>query len=605
MARKATGSALEWRSQMKVWVGRVRGYPEGCARGRWLSLGTDDKAVAQQRYDHWLLTGEPPKESREETFAEASERIVDAMPVASDAERKKSHDRRTRLRTYAFPILGHIAAWAVEGKHVASVLDRMPALGKKKGTIAYVRTDISQVLTKLVREGARGDNPARHMAPPSTAVEDGRLRQVPTDGEFLRFRAARGFKTELDIACLLCRDLAAHRTSDLLAARWEHVTDWEHGKMKVRRPKTDTEGKLVTTRRIKSYELVEHGVPPSVWAVLKEYWVRQGRPLTGPLFPVRKECKGGVVKRKDGSTYTRKKSLVGDAKSRSGAGFVKPLRVAFWKAKLYRPMPVGTLIDGVPTTHAFDPDKPDKGLCFFQTDTDESRALDFHSVRRAAITAMKAAGVPLADVLALAGHTQLATSSRYDAARLVQMPEAALPRTAGEGAGDAGAPSGAGPGLHGSPSPLDLSAVMAQLDALRALLNPAQSLSIRAIDPGSGSMGGLGGSGMAAISSESLVEPTGIEPVTYALRTDSEAPAQPQVPVSAARGVAQTSADDPRLTQSAGRIADARSALLEAAAKAVAAGNWELADQIRDLLRAAPHPSPVAPVIKLSSVRKR
>ena len=575
MARKATGQALEWRSQMKTWVGRVRGYPKGQARGRWLSLGTDDKALAQQRYDRWLLTGEPPKESREETFAEAAERIVDEMP-----EGKKRHDRGTRLRTYAFPIVGHIAAWAIEGSHVASVLDRMPALGKKKGTIAYVRTDISQVLTKLVREGARSDNPARHMAPPPDAVEDGRLRQVPTDEEFARFRAARGFETELDIACLLCRDLAAHRTSDLLAARWEHVTDWVAGKMKVRRPKTDTEGKLVTTRRIKSYELVEHGIPASVWAILKAYWVKQGSPKTGPLFPVRKACAGGVVTRKDGSTYTRRRSEVGDSKSRNGAGFVKALRRAFWDAKIWRPLP------------GWDPENPQKELCAFQTDTDDSRALDFHSVRRAAITAMKAAGVPLADVLALAGHTQLATSSRYDTARLVQMPEAALPQKSVTAPLPSAAPTANG---------ANLSAVLAQLDAVRALLNAAQSQGVLSIDPERGSNGGFGGSGIAAISAESLVEPTGIEPVTCALRTNRAAPLDSHVPVNATQGIALKTPAHGLSTQSVGQSPDARATLLAAAGKAVSEGNWALADQIRALLE----PSPLASVIQLSDARKR
>jgi len=465
MPRKVTGEAPRWRQSMKTWVGRVRGYPEGCARGRWLSLGTDDKHVASQRYERWLATGEPPKEARTETFKEAAERIVDAMPTKTRPEVKKAHDRRTRLRTYVFPIIGHIEAWAVNAGHCSSVLDRMPALGLLKGTIAYVRTDMSQVMAKLVRGNVREDNPARSLAMPSNAVEDGRLRQVPSDAELLRFREKRGFETQLDIACLLCRDMAGHRTSDLLEARWEHVTDWETGRMKVRRPKTDTEGKLVTTRRVKSYEMVEHGVPPSAWIHFKAWWQKQGSPKSGPVFPVERTTKGGTVTRKDGSTYQRKATKVGAAKARNGTSFTKALRRAFWGAGIVRPLP------------GWDPANPDKRYCAFQTDTDESRALDFHSLRRAFVTALKGAGVPTADVLALAGHTQLATSSRYDTARLVQAPDAALPRPAKPVADaatsfDASAASKPGQGVSGFVAPpLDAAAL---LDQMRQLLNAAQ-----------------------------------------------------------------------------------------------------------------------------------
>lgn len=459
MPRPKTGEAPQWRQSMKTWVGRVRGYPEGCARGRWLSLGTADKHVASQRYERWLATGEPPKEARTETFEQAATRIVDAMPAKERAETKKAHDRRMRLRTYVFPIIGHIEAWAVDASHCSSVLDRMPALGKLKGTVAYVRSDLSQVMARLIREGARSDNPAKRLAMPTNAVEDGRLRQVPSDAELCRFRDKRGFETQLDIACLLCRDMAGHRTSDLLEARYEHVTCWETGRMKVRRPKTDTEGQLVTTRRVKSYELVEHVVPPSVWVHFKLWWQKQGSPKTGPVFPVERTTKGGVVTRKDGSTYTRKATRPGAAKARNGTSFTKALRRAFWAAGIVRPLP------------GWDPARPDKQFCAFQTDTKDSRALDFHSLRRAFVTALKAAGVPTADVLALAGHTQLATSSRYDTARLVQAPDAALPRPAavpGTAREPLASPTGTFSNVAG---PVDAAALLEQM---RALLAAAQ-----------------------------------------------------------------------------------------------------------------------------------
>lgn len=593
MPRKKTGQAIEWRSQMKTWVGRVRGYPEGHARGLWLSLGTDDKAAAQRRYDEWLATGEPPKEARAETFEEAALRIVAAMPEETDTQKKKKQARGQRLRDYAFSILGHLEAWRVEGKHIASVLDRMPALGKKKGTIAYVRTDLSQVLAKLIREGARTDNPAREFPLPPEAVEDGRLRCVLTDDEVCRFRDKRGFETTLDMACLFARDLGGHRTSDLLAARYEHV-DWQKRTIKVRRPKTDREGKLVGVRKPKSYELVTHGIPDSVWGPLGAWHAAHGSPLDGPIFPVTRSCRGGRVKRKDGRVTARRSAVQGGERVVNGAGFVKPLRRALWEAGIHRPLP------------GWDPAAPDPRFDALQTDTDETRAVDFHSMRRAFVTALKDAKVPLPDILALCGHTSLATSSKYDTARHVQVPDAALPRQMGaprapiKTKGEAGAaPTATATTAEVPASPADLSAVLAQLAELQKMLTPprttpAQSVSEGGNDPDSGSYT----PGPLALTmpkpSESFVEPTGIEPVTCALRTQNQ-------PVAATQLLGMT--ENVRLGATAAEGVSTQS-LGQTIAAAAEAGDWELVEELTAIAKRRSQ-APLAPVHKLSDARKR
>lgn len=584
MPRKKTGQAIEWRSQMKTWVGRVRGYPEGNARGLWLSLGTDDKSAAQRRYDDWLTTGEPPKEARAETFEEAALRIVGAMPEETDTQRKKKQARGQRLRDYAFSILGHLEAWRVEGKHVASVLDRMPALGKKKGTIAYVRTDLSQVLAKLIREGARTDNPAREFPLPPEAVEDGRLRCVLTDDEVCRFREKRGFETTLDLACLFARDLAGHRTSDLLAARYEHV-DWQKRTIKVRRPKTDREGKLVGVRKPKSYELVTHGIPDSVWGPLVAWHAAHESPAAGPIFPVTRSCQGGAVKRKDGTVTARRSAVQGGERVVNGAGFVKPLRRALWEAGIHRPLP------------GWDPAAPDPRFDALQTDTDETRAVDFHSMRRAFVTALKDAKVPLPDILALCGHTSLATSSKYDTARHVQVPDAALPRAKVSGGSVDGFPP---PNVPAPAAPAsDLSAVLAQLAELQKMLTPprptpAQSVPEGGNDPESGSYTAGPLSLTMPNLSESFVEPTGIEPVTCALRMQNQ-------PVAATQLLGMTENVPLGATTAEGGLTQSLGQTIAAAAEA---GDWALVEELTAIAKRRSQ-SPLAPVHKLSDARKR
>lgn len=595
MPKKKTGEALHWATTKNSWTGRVRGYPEGCARGRWLTLGTPDKAIAQQRYDRWLLTGEPPKEATAESFEEAATRVTEQRVP----EGKKKRDRLVRLRSYVFPFIGRMEASTVAAKNVASVLDRMPALGKKKGTIAYVRTDMSQVFLGLIREGSREDNPAADLPLPADAVEDGRLRQVLTDDEIIRFREHRGCETELDLACWLARDVAGHRTSDLLAARYEHF-DFVRGTLKVRRPKTDTEGKFVNTRRVKSYELVTHVLPPGALEVVTAWWVKKGRPASGPLFTIQKPSRAGVVTRKDGSQYTRKASQAGDALSRNGTSFAPALRRALWEAGIVRPLP------------GWDPANPQKDFCALQTDTDESRRADFHSMRRAFVTAMKGAGASTLDVLAAAGHTQEATSSRYDAARLIHIPDAALPRSRGfvAPAPPDGHPLASPSGTFSNVgAPFDVAALFAQIESMKAALLSA-SASVPEV-PKSVPKGGNDldsrsyslavGSGMVGKSSESLVEPTGIEPVAYALRMGQEPLMGSQVPeMSEADRAHATPAEDrlsaaeASLTQSLGRLI----------AEAAAAGDWAHVEELTALARRRSAPPP-ANVRSLAEARKR
>ena len=71
-----------------------------------------------------------------------------------------------------------------------------------------------------------------------------------------------------------------------------------------------------------------------------------------------------------------------------------------------------------------------KERCALQTDTERTKATDFHSFRRAYNTALGAAGVNVQQAMALAGHKDARTHMRYvDLAQrgALAIPSAALP----------------------------------------------------------------------------------------------------------------------------------------------------------------------------------
>jgi hypothetical protein len=391
--------AIEWRPRMGVWVGRIREL-DG-KRSRLYSLCTDNATLAEQRYDRWLETGEPPKQSGRELFKDAAERIVAKMVEAKEGN---ALDRRTRVRSFALPVIGAIEVAQLEHHHVAAVLDAMVPRGYSSAYVLSMRVDISCILGVLCREGAVAHNCALgvKLPPHASDNDDDREPVQLTDEEILQLQRERGFKRELDIMVLHARQLAGHRTSCLHAEDW---SDWDlvHWKtVKVRRPKTD-DGRRMKERAgrrrgRRAYEKVLHAIPSVVVGPTQAWWHAQGCPKKGPVFPVRKGPKAGERK--------------GD-----NISYAKALRKAAWEAGLRRPLPG--------YAEAIGDDR--KKFCALQTATAESLPLDFHSLRRAFITACASAGMTLQDSMDASGHSVASTHHGYRGPRLLAVPAAAIP----------------------------------------------------------------------------------------------------------------------------------------------------------------------------------
>lgn len=417
------GEKPQYRARAKTWVARVW-EADGTCSG-WTDLGTSNKDLALQRYERWLATGTPPEPGRgKETFAAAADRVVKKHEAEGAIDAGNARRRRQRIRDYALPQIGQLEVCLLEPHHVASVLD-VAAKQVAAGTVLALRSDISQILAQLVREGEILHNPARSMALPKGATADTRERVGLTDEQLLKFQQLRGFREPIDIMVMLCRQVGGHRTSDIHAGRWEDVDQKSFASMKVRRPKTDGEtGAAVNVRKRKAraYERVDHEIDESLRVHLKAYWLSLGRPQTGPLFPRLRDAVSTPMKLKDGRSVERRGGKAGERKG-EGSSYAKVFRRAVWECGIYDPMP------------GFDPEAPDKALCRLQTDTDETRRLDFHSLRRGLVTALADAGVSELDQLATTGHTQLTTQLKhYMGKRRVKVPRSALPGGAVESA---------------------------------------------------------------------------------------------------------------------------------------------------------------------------
>lgn len=547
-------------TRSKGWVARVWEQDGTCSG--WLSLNTSDQQQAKRLLATWVRTGMRPAETRgEKSFAEEAERVLADKEQAAPSleEKKKVQYRRERLRKYALPVIGQVPVGLLETGHIMGLLDEMAAGGASARTIHNLRSDVSVILAKLVRERELKLNPARGAQLPEDAPVDTRERMHLSDEQMALFQSKRGFATPLDVNVMLCRGVSGSRTSDGHAGDWSHV-DLEHfAMMKVRRPKTDGQvGQRVGQRRAKtkSYEYADHAIPERYRAPLRAYWESLGKPVAGPLFPLQRDAVATPMKLTDGRVIERQGGKVGGRKGR-GTSYAKAFRRAVWGAKIYAPLP------------GFDAARPDKRLCAFQTDTDTTRRLTFHGIRAELNAALVEAGVTVDQRIAIMGHTQAVTGNKHYMKRiLVGVPESALPAAA--------IPPKVGPvweetGFH----------------------------------PDFGMKPLLSVPGETANSADLLARPSGFEPLTFGSveeGSSSESSRNPENP--AANAIADRDLESPSetvSTQTLGGNDTSREALLEAAARAVREGDWERADRIRAILGAPPK---LALLHKLSRTHK-
>jgi integrase len=395
MARRRTGS-IEKRGNL-YWA-RHTINTQGVTIRRWFALGTASLAVARAKNDRLLeqiARGEIPDADAlavPETCAQAFERIVGEMR----GEGLKSwKDRLYRLQAYAVPVLGEVEIGAANAGHVRDALEECRGAGKSKQTITHLRNDLHAVFDALWRADAVKENPVAKVRAPKFATEDERPRQLLTDEEFVRFMSCADVTLILRVMALASRVFGGMRTSDLHAWRWEHIDTVGWTTAKIRRPK------------VRGLTLIE--MPQTLLPWLKFWWTETGSRRTGPVFPV------GRGERAD--------------EHRKHTGYASALRTA-----LRRAFGIDAQTDEARAN------KHDRRQHWVQVreltererllleDNDETRRLDFHSFRRAYVTALADSGVNAQQAMKLAAHTKIETHLRYvDRTRALKTPEGIAP----------------------------------------------------------------------------------------------------------------------------------------------------------------------------------
>ena len=144
---------------------------------------------------------------------------------------KTAKQWESSLRTYAFPVIGHLPVSDIERKHVLQILE--PIWFDKTETADRVRRRIEAVLRRAISDGLRaGDNPAawrgslEHRLPSAEKTKNKRQPEEERHHEALAYAELPGFMVDLSkmdgmgARALELLILNANRTDEVLEATW-------------------------------------------------------------------------------------------------------------------------------------------------------------------------------------------------------------------------------------------------------------------------------------------------------------------------------------------------------------------------------------------------
>jgi integrase len=241
-------------------------------------------------------------------------------------------------------------------------------------TVRKLRGLLNRILGTAFREEQIAENPVARVEVPIDARADTRERAILTDDEVRRFLLSPNVDLELKVLSVCARVLGGMRTSELNRWTWTMVNREGFAEVTIRRAKA---------KRGIPGKVQRLAVPEPMRPILLLWWEGQGKPESGPVFPVRRGARKGGFKTR--SAYAQR------------------LRRALFRA-------------GINRTE-------------LHQDTELTRKADFHSFRRAFSTALAVAGVNVQTAMALAAHSSIGVHSLYVMGNgaLRDVPPAAVP----------------------------------------------------------------------------------------------------------------------------------------------------------------------------------
>jgi integrase len=379
-----------------IWCARLTTTVDGEAIRKWYPLGTDSRPAARRKMAKLI---------KDHAAASSVAEVAEAASKAQTVDDYAEHWLKVRLASgkpsavyeaayYAriwSPAIGKLELAAVKGAHISAVLNEaaagqiLPAQRKwrkdapkpySSQSLSHIRATAFRLFDAALRDEIILRNPVAIIRVPEKD-ETQKARTILTDEEINTLVFHPDVDKEIKLLVLLSRTIGGLRAGDLNGMNWTAFspgfTTCTFVRRKTRKKRTTPE---------------THEVLEAVRDFLTDWWTDHGKPTSGPVFPARRGDRAGEFKKSVGNSYAKR------------------LRDALTKAG----------VDRHELHHA----------------TDTTLPVEFHSTRRAFVTALAVAGVNMQTSMAASGHSDEETHLRYFIKATIQkVPEAAVLRLVG------------------------------------------------------------------------------------------------------------------------------------------------------------------------------
>jgi integrase len=376
----------------KLWLTR-----DGAARREYICLDTLDPVLARRtmrKLVDGIARGEIVADARAKAVAAESVEVAARAWVVARAARgvKCAEDggELGYLVHHVFPYIGPMPVNEVRKLDCKRVLDAATeARGKRTGeplkreTIDYLKRLLVRFFNALESDEVIPSNPMRLVKMPEVKA-DKRRRTRLTDDEYSALLSAPidfapTIKTglpsvreveffELKVVAFTARTLGGARAAECLRWTWDMVD----------RPGFES----CRLARAKGGDVQELVFPETLRPFLSGWWLASGSPDRGPVFPVSRGKRKGEARGKSNLAGRFRRALL-----RAGV-----------------------------TRHEV------------HNDTPFSKRTDFHTLRRAYVSALAKMGANEATSMALAHHHDSSVHQRYQLEQIQAVPLAALPQ---------------------------------------------------------------------------------------------------------------------------------------------------------------------------------
>jgi site-specific recombinase XerD len=403
MPRARTGTLIYKRTtgwNARIWVDvRDEGSGEIQQERRWIPLETHDRDLAKRK-----LSKITSMVARGEVIADVKEKAKAVDTVRSAAadfvERRKAagvvmaDDEEHWLNEYSLKTIGELEVTKVRPRDIKVILeDAKPTLSRE--SLRKLRGTLDRLFDWLWEAEVIAENPVKRTAVPDDARVDERARTMLTDPQVLVFlngtasgpngtkprKSAERNLLELKVMAVCSRVLGGLRTAETNRWTWDLATDPEAAEqsfemVRIRRAKA---------KRGREGKVQKFVVPEPMRPILRLWWESQGRPLSGPVFPVTKGARKGQHRVERGTSYAPR------------------LRRELWRMGI-------------------------RDLAIHK-DTQTSKRVDWHSFRRAFATSLAEANVSEQRAMHLTAHADSKVHARYvlETQAMQIIPDAAVP----------------------------------------------------------------------------------------------------------------------------------------------------------------------------------